>query len=119
MESQENEFAANSRIIIRIFVNNSYFVNTMEETKSKMAGLAVGLLIVGAVAGYYVGLDQGKKSAVKFAEEDAKRKAEEAAQATERVAAQAANPFTEAGANPLEDVAVNPLERIKFNPFAK
>jgi len=80
---------------------------------SKLFTILVGVLVVGAVAGYFYGNSKGRADLL--AEQKAAVKASiESAQAE---IAEQANPFAEANVNPFEDGYENPFGVV--NPFSQ
>lgn len=91
----------------------------MNKNLSLVIGVGITTLIVGAIAGYLYGSNNGYKVGYNKAIADAKATQEALGEKAAEDAASAANPFKVT--NPLEGVEANPFDETakKLNPFAK
>jgi len=82
-------------------------------TKSTLLLIALAVLIVGSLAGYWYGSNRGYSEA----EDDIQKLQQEATEAAVEEAARVANPFRTK--NPLEGIDTDPFQKTKevLNPF--
>lgn len=85
--------------------------------QSKLIIVAIIALLIGGLAGYWLGGSNGYERGYTKAETDIKAIEQASAQKATDEAAKAANPFQ--AVNPLEGVEANPFEKAKkvLNPF--